>query len=127
MRYFETLQTHKIADKRTSLRERARIAYASMPENLAHMQLVAREADMSEKRLFASDEMIHGFARSRISDYNPVQRWNAELFARPVHQQTGMWAHQPTDRKYNGQDQRYAAYADMAPAPKGRNDNRTYY
>ncbi len=112
---FETVPSGKLPDKASSLAERSYWAQVNMPRNAAHLTQIALAADKGEKYQFRSDELIHGFARSRTDANNPVQTWRAELFIQPVHNQTGPNAQYPDDMSRYISNQRITRYQQIAP------------
>lgn len=114
------VQSHwKYPDRPTSLEARwARVAQTA-PVNAAYEAHVAATAQESIARQFRNDELIHSFAKSRISPDHPIQTWEAELFLHPIHQQTGPRAQYPGDNGLLSVSQRGAYYDRVAPV-RGR-------
>lgn len=117
--FFDTVPAYKLPDKSTSLAERAYWAQVNMPQNAAHANQLGLAVDKSVKYQLRSDEMIHGFARSRTSADNPIQTWHAELMVQPQHHQAGPYGQQPDDNARYVTNQRVAQYSSLSPVAGG--------
>lgn len=113
--YYETVSACMYPRKSRSLQERALAAQQMMPQNIAHMGQIAATADSSVKRQLRSDDLIHGFAKSKSQCGNPLNNWRAELLVQPLH-----WPVQrPMDIGRDVQSQRIALYSQRAPVNGG--------
>lgn len=112
---YETLPECKLPDRSSSLARRAIDAQRNMPQNAAHVLQLARVADESVRFQFRSDDVIHGFARSRTACNNPMQQWHAELAVHPQHWPT----QRPTHNERLVRDARMAVYDQVSPVAGG--------
>ncbi len=112
---YDTMSQCKLPTKAKSFRARAHNAQVHMPDNVAQHVQVAREAEMSEMRRFATDELMHNFARSRSSGCSAINGYQAEGAALPIY-----WPQQrPVDIGREMRDERMIANQLMSPVVGG--------
>jgi len=121
---FEVESSCALPHKSRNLRERAAIAWASIPNNAAAQVTVAYATVYGAGQSLPDDELVHGFARSKTQCESVSQNYRAEQLLVPMHHPT-LYS-KPMNIAFTGRSDRQLLYDQLQPVGCGQYASTTW-
>lgn len=103
--------------KSSNLRDRANAAWASVPNNAAHVYGIAYATAYSAMQSKPEDELTNGFGRSRVNGNSVSQQFSAEQYVPLLHYPQA--AQRPMNIGFTSASDRILAYREIRPVGAG--------